>query len=416
MSGMRLEEAMDFIEENDVKFIRLAFCDYYGNHKNVSIMPDEFLKAVSMGEPFDSFRIYGFDDQEHQDLFLKPDLSTLCILPWRPQEGRVVRFYCDIVDSEGVPYSHDPRKILQDAISECRSMGFKPNIGLNSEFYLFRTDEEGNPTNIPWDRGGYFDIAPLDRGENIRREICLTMEEMGIQPCTSHHETGPGQNEIDFAEDSALHTADNFITYKNVVGAVSARNGIYASFAPKPIPEESGNGLHVKVSLLKDGENLWKADEEMANAFTAGVLNRMRDITLFLNTERESYERFGQNEAPKYITWSVRNRSRLLRMQMSEGMRNGFILRSPDSGINPYIAFSMILKAGLAGIKNHEILPDPLEKSSRYISEEERSSYTKLPLSLDEAIDCAKNSTFIAEDEGLKGLADRFIHLLKEKD
>ena len=409
---MTVDEVMEFIEENDVKFIRLAFCDYFGNQKNVSVMPDELQKAAERGEPFDSFRIAGFDDANVQDLFLRPDLSTMCILPWRPQEGRVLRFYCDVVTADGQEYALDPRKLLKDTIEECKKLDFKPRIGLNSEFYLFRTDDEDNPTLIPWDNGSCYDIAPLDRGENIRREICLTMEEMGITPEKSYHENGPGQNEIDFEDDSALHTADNFITYKNVVGAVSARNGIFASFAPKPLQDESGNGLHVKVTLLRSGKNLREEDPDMAEYFTAGVLNRMRDITVFLNTQPESYLRFGQGEAPKYITWSMQNRSRLLRIPVENGKPVGFLLRSPDSGINPYIAFTMIIRAGLAGIKNHEKLPAPVDRSMRLMSDEEKSGFEKLPLTMDEAIECAKGSDFINGDGDLSAISDRFLSLV----
>lgn len=412
MSEMTIEEVMEFIEENDVKFIKLAFCDFFGNQKNVSVMPDELKKAAERGEPFESFRIAGFDDQEYQNLLLRPDLSTMCILPWRPQEGRVIRFYCDIITPDGKPYYLDPRKILKDTIDECKKLDFKPRLGLNSEFYLFRTDEDDNPTLIPWDNGSCYDIAPLDRSENIRREICLTMEEMGVIPEKSYHECGPGQNEIDFEDDSALNTADNFITYKNVVGAISARNGVFASFAPKPLPDQSGNGLHVKVSLFRSGTNIAEIDPGLTEYFTAGVLNRMRDITLFLNTQPESYTRFGQGEAPKHITWSMQNRSRLLRVPVVNGKRVGFILRSPDSGINPYIAFTMIIRAGLAGIKNKEKLPAPMDRSMRYMSEEEKSSYEKLPLTMDEAIECATKSSFLSENEDIKALTERFLSVV----
>ena len=412
MSEISINEVMDFIEENDVKFIRLAFCDYFGNQKNISVMPEELKKAAERGEPFDSFRIAGFDDPDCQDLFLRPDLSTMCILPWRPQEGRVLRFYSDVVTADGSGYALDPRKLLKDTVTECKKMDFKPRVGLNSEFYLFRTDEEDNPTTIPWDHGTSYDIAPLDRGENIRREICLTMEEMGITPEKSYHESGPGQNEIDFEEDSTLHSADNFITYKNVVGAVSARNGIYASFAPKPLQDCSGNGLHIRMALFRGGVNLIDRDPAMAEAFTAGVLHRMRDITVFLNTQPESYLRFGQGEAPKHITWSMQNRSRLLRIPVINGKRTGFILRSPDSGINPYIAFTMIIKAGLSGIENKERLPEPVERSMRYMTDEEKKAYDKLPLTLDEAVECAKNSSFIGSDEALKRVSERFLSVV----
>ncbi|XME03440.1 glutamine synthetase family protein [Lachnospiraceae bacterium C1.1] len=412
MPEMSVSEVMDFIEENDVKFIKLAFCDYFGNQKNISVMPDELTRVIKNGKKFDSFRIAGYDDPLSRDLFLKPDLSTMCILPWRPQEGRVIRFYCDIITANGDPCPLDPRILLKETIKECQEYNLRPRIGLNSEFYLFRTDEDGNPTNIPWDKGGYCDIPPLDRSENIRREICLTMEEMGIRPETSHHENGPGQNEIDFEEDTALNSADNFITYKNVVNAISARNGIFASFAPKPLLDESGNGLHVKLSLFKDGDNLWDKDAAMAESFTAGVLSRMRDITVFLNTQTESYDRFGLGEAPKYITWSVQNGSKLLRIPEVNGKKVGMILRSPDSGINPYLAFSVILKAGMEGIRQGEKLPEAVDVSSPYISEEEKDNYQQLPLSLFEAKESAKNSKFIFNDDKLKAIAGKLLDIL----
>ncbi len=412
MSEMSVNEVMDFIEENDVKFIKLAFCDYFGNQKNISVMPDELSRIIKHGKKFDSFRIAGYNDPLSRDLFLKPDLSTMCILPWRPQEGRVIRFYCNIINADGEKCPLDPRILLKETVKECLEFNFRPRFGLNSEFYLFRTDDDGNPTDIPWDKGGYCDIPPLDRSENIRREICLTMEEMGIRPEASHHEAGPGQNEIDFEADSALNTADNFITYKNVVSAISARNGIFASFAPKPLADECGNGLHLKISLFRDGENLWTADSAAAESFAAGILSRMRDITVFLNTQAESYDRFGQGEAPKYITWSVQNGSKLLRIPEINGVRDGFILRSPDSGINPYLAFAVILKAGMEGIRNSEKLPAAVDVSSLDIAEDERKNYMLLPLSLSEAKEDAKNSDFIHSDEKLKKIADKFLEVL----
>lgn len=414
MADRTIDEILNFVEENDVKFIRLAFCDIFGNQKNISIMPCELEKAFTTGINFDSFLVLGYDDPVYQDLFLLPDPSTLNILPWRPQQGRVVRFYCDVVLADGTPYPYDARKFLRDALAECSEMGFACRMGLKSEFYLFKTDEEGRPTQEPWDEGGYFDISPLDRGENIRREICLCLEEMGIQPESSHHENGPGQNEIDFRASDAMSTADNFITYKNVVSAISERNGVYASFAPKPIRGKSGNGLHMKVSLFRKGVNLEEVDPQMSKSFMAGVFNRMRDITLFLNPQVESYERFGENEAPKYITWSAQNRSRLMRVPVVHGKTAGFILRSPDSGINPYVAFGMVVRAGLEGVKNKETLPPPVDVSMRTLSKEERDGYDKLPASLQEAVSCARESAFLKESPCRK-VAGRFMEVIEQQ-
>ncbi len=414
MSSYTVDEVLEFVEDNDVKFIRLAFCDIFGNQKNISIMPQELNEALNQGIHFDSFLILGFDDPVYQDLYLKPDPGTLSVLPWRPQQGRVIRFYCDVVTPDGTPYPYDARKFLQDTLQECANIGFSCRIGLKSEFYLFKTDEEGLPTSEPWDQGGYMDIAPLDRGENIRREICLCLEEMGIQPKESHHEAGPGQNEIDFKTSDALGTADNYITYKNVVGAIASRNGVYASFAPKPIKGKSGNGLHMKISTWKNGVNLDSVDPEFTASFMAGVYNRMKDITLFLNTQAESYERFGENEAPKYITWSAQNRSRLLRVPIVHGKRTCFVLRSPDSGINPYLAFAMVIQAGLAGIRGKEKLPLPLDKDSRHVTQEElQDKYEKLPESLAEAVTIAKNSEFL-QNSVCKDMANHFIEVVEQ--
>ncbi|MCQ2519747.1 MAG: glutamine synthetase family protein [Lachnospiraceae bacterium] len=413
MSNYTVEEVMEFVEDNDVKFIRLAFCDIFGNQKNISIMPQQLREAFDMGMHFDSFLILGYDDPVYQDLFLKPDPGTLSVLPWRPQQGRVIRFYCDVVTPDGVPYPYDARKFLQDTLQECADLGFSCRIGLKSEFYLFKTDEEGRPTDEPWDQGGYMDISPLDRGENIRREICLCLEEMGIQPKESHHEAGPGQNEIDFKTSDALGTADNYITYKNVVGAIAARNGVYASFAPKPIKGKSGNGLHMKVSTWRNGVNIDDVDPQFTANFMAGVLHRMKDITVFLNTQAESYERFGENEAPKYINWSAQNRSRLLRVPIVNGKKTCFVLRSPDSGINPYLAFAMVIQAGLAGIRGKETLPPPLDIDSRHASEEQKEKYEKLPLSLAEAVDIAKKSQFLQNGK-CKDMANHFIEVVEK--
>ena len=415
MTGYTTQEAIEFVEENDVKFIRLAFCDIFGHHKNVSILPGELKKAFEVGIPFDAFRVAGYFDPVYQDLLLVPDPATLSVLPWRSQQGLVIRFYCDVVTAEGKAFPYDARYFLKQALSDCKAMGFTCHMGIRSEFYLFKTDDDGNPTDTPWDNGGYFDISPLDRGENMRREICLCLEEMGLRPESSHHESGPGQNEIDFKQADALRTADHFVTYKNVVTSIAARNGGYASFEPKPIEGKSGNGLHLKIELFEENELMDKANPARAESFMAGVLNRMREITVFLNTSKDSYLRFGENEAPKYITWSTQNRSRLMRVPVERGEKAGFILRSPDSGLNPYLAFAMIIYAGLEGIKKNEQLPPPVDKSIMLCDKKERESVGKLPLSLTEAIEWAKGSDFLKQPK-LLDIAQRFIELSEERE
>ena len=300
-------EVLQFIEENDVKFIRLGFCDLFGIQKNLSIMPNQLLEAFEHGISFDASAIRGFREVKESDLLLFPDPSTLTVLPWRPGPGRVVRFFCDIKNPDGSPFAHDSRYLLKKVVQRCKSRGYVCKIGAECEFYLFKTDENGDPTDITLDGGGYLDISPLDKGENIRREICLNLEEMGINPESSHHEQGPGQNEIDFQYSDALACADNLLTFKSVVKAIAARNGYFASFMPKPLPQEAGSGLHVNISLEKNGLNIFKdfvdGRQGITDSFIAGILERTPEITLFLNPLCNSYERFGSFEAPKYVSW-----------------------------------------------------------------------------------------------------------------
>jgi glutamine synthetase len=429
MAGYTREEALEYVRENDIKFIRLAFCDIYGTHKNVSIMPEELEKAFDVGVGFDSFKIDGFDDPLYRSLLLVPDPSTLNTLPWRPQQGGVIRFYCDVVTNDGKPFPYDARKFLRDTLKECKENGFSVRLAIRSEFYLFKTDDSGNPTDITWDNGGYYDIAPDDRGENIRREICLCLEEMGLHPVISYHESGPGQNEIDFKGDDALRSAEHFFTYKNVVTSVSARNGIYASFSPKPIKGKSGNGLHLQIRLHQAGVDMDDIDPEITRHFMAGILNRMRDITVFLNTTSESYLRFGENEAPRFISWTESNLSSLIRVSIVGGKKEGFVLRSPDSEINPYLAYSMIIQAGIEGIKNGEELTAPEEsgKAGKTAPEEsgkagksglhkaEDQELTQLPMTIEEAVQCAKNSEFL-KNEKRALITERFIEKIEQRE
>ena len=409
-----VREVLQFIKENDVKFIRLAFCDLFGTQKNISIMPNELERAFKEGVSFDASVIKGFADVSKSDLLLFPDPTTLSVLPWRPQQGRVVRFFCDIRTPEKEKFIYDSRDILRNTIKKCITKGYTPYIGTECEFYLFKTDEEGEPTMVTHDKGGYFDIAPIDKGENIRREICLCLEEMGISPESSHHEQGPGQNEIDFKYSDSLTAADNFITFKSVVKAIAARNGLFASFMPKPIADNSGNGLHINLSLSKNGTNIFennnKWEQENVQGFIAGILSKAKEITAFLNPLVNSYERFGKFEAPKYISWSHQNRSQLIRIPAATGEKTRIELRSPDSAINPYIAFSLIIGAGLYGIENSIKLPEAINENLYTASDEILKNIDTLPESLEEALSIAKNSDFIKEIIGQEVL-DRYIEL-----
>ncbi len=391
-------EALQFVEENDVKFIRLAFCDIFGRQKNISIMPKELPRAFESGISFDASAIRGFMNVEESDLFLVPEAGTISILPWRPSHGRVMRFFSNIKHPDGTPFEGDGRYILKKAVQQCANMGYVCKIGTECEFYLFETDEKGNPTAQPHDHGTYCDIAPLDRGENVRREICLTLEEMGLLPESSHHEQGPGQNEIDFQYSDAMTAADNLVTFRSAVKVVAARNGLYASFMPKPIPGKSGSGMHTNISLSKNGENIFRAENgeysPEAKSFIAGIMEKIPEITLFLNPTTNSYARFGEFEAPKYITWSHQNRSQLVRIPAATGEFSRMELRSPDLSCNPYLAFSLLIHAGLEGIKEHKTLSAP-SNYNLYEHDVFMEGLMPLPKNLGEAIVCAEKSKFL---------------------
>ena len=392
-----IAEILEFVEENDIKFIKLQFCDIFGEMKNISIMSSQLRKAFMDGISFDASSIKGFLNIEESDLFLFPDPSTLTILPWRPQEGRVARFFCYIKTPEGEIFEGDSRKVLENTVKEFWELGYTAKIGPECEFYLFKTDDEGEPILIPHDTAGYFEVAPFDKGENIRREICLTLEEMGLKPETSHHESGPGQNEIDFKYDDALISADNSITFKNVIKTIASLNGLHASFMPKPIINKSGSGLHINLSIEKEDKNIFHNDgvhSVEAESFIAGIMDRMREITAILNPTINSYKRFGAFEAPKYITWSHKNRSQLIRIPASTGMYSRMELRSADNTCNPYLAFALLIHAGMEGIKKKKVLPKAVE-GNLYNMQIERLE--KLPMTLKEALDEMSKSQFVKD-------------------
>lgn len=351
------QDVIQFILENDVKFIRLAFCDLYGTHKNVSIMPASLEQAFTKGIAFNPNAIEGFSDGAKDDLRLFPLPATLHILPWRPQQGRVVRFYCTIKTADEQPFLFDGHHLLKTVIRRCRNLGYRAKFSTKSEFYLFKTDDDGNPTRTTLDEGGYYDIAPLDKGENVRREICLSLEQMGISPTSSHHEKGPGQNEIDFPSNDPLTCAQDFLTYKSVVKAIGAQNGLFASFMPKPFMNRSGSGLHIGIALFKNGINLFDQTHSPitpeAESFMEGILTHTPAITAILNPTINSYSRFGSFEAPTTVCWNHDGREHLMRLLNQEGEHSHLDFRSPDGTINPYFAFALILSAGLDGIEQH---------------------------------------------------------------
>ncbi len=386
------QEIMQYILEDDVKFIRLAFCDVYGKMKNISIMPSELERAFEYGIAIDASAIPGFGDEtSHCDLLLHPDPDTLSVLPWRPEHGKVVRMYCSITYPDGTPFECDTRSLLIGAVREAKESGYTFSFAAEQEFYLFRLDENGEPTDIPCDNAGYMDIAPEDSGENIRREICLTLEQMEIRPESSHHEEGPGQNEIDFRYSDPVTAADNAMTFRNVVKTVAARNGLHADFRPKPIPNRPGSSFHVHISLeTADGE-------DHMSCMIAGILDKVAEMTAFLNPTDNSYERLVSPAAPKYISWSEGNRAQILRVSRASGHNKKAELRSPDPSVNPYIAFALIIRACMYGIEYALPLPEAAGTDPHAAPPAPETMLKRIPRSLKEARAAASNSLFIRE-------------------
>lgn len=385
------EEVLEYIREEDVKFIRLAFCDVFGRQRNIAVMASELERAFDVGIAFDASAIDGFGGEIRSDLFLRPDPGTLTQLPWRPQHGGVAHMFCDIACPDGSPFVGDTRHVLKQAVRAAKEQGYAFRIGSEIEFYLFKLDEAGDPTRIPYDNAGYMDIAPADKGENIRREICLTLERMGILPETSHHESGPGQNEIDFRHADPLAAADNAVTFKAVVRTIAAQYGLWADFSPRPLEDKDGSGMHINLSAFGEGK------PDPMPQLIAGILNRAREMTLFLNPVKNSYERLGRDKAPRFITWSPENRSQLIRIPAAEGELRRLELRSPDPAANPYLAFALVIYAGLEGLRLGLEPPKPTNVNILAAGDTRPRGVDQLPRTLGAAVSAAAGSEFIHE-------------------
>ena len=380
------QEVMQYVQEEDVKFVRLAFCDLFGVQKNISIVSGELARAFTYGIAFDASAIAGFGGETRSDLLLHPEPETLMVLPWRPEHGKVVRMFSSITHPDGRPFACDSRRILKKAVEDARGAGYKFSFGAEQEFYLCKLDEKGEPTKIPSDHAGYMDIAPDDSGENVRREICLTLEQMGIQPESSHHEEGPGQNEIDFRYSDALTAADNAMTFQTVVKTVARRNGLWADFSAKPFADKPGNGFHINISVkAADGS-------DPLSHVIAGIMERIGEMTAFLNPTENSYARFGKDKAPRYISWSNENRSQLVRIPAAVGEYRRAELRSPDPFANPYLAFALMIYAGLYGIENRLELPPAVDCN---LLQTGAAGLRQLPMDLHAACKAARDSAFI---------------------
>lgn len=382
-------EVLQYMQEENIKFIRLEFCDVFGKQKNISIVPQELPRAFEQGIAIDASAISGFGDESHSDLFLHPDTDTLMLLPWRPEHGRVVRMFCSISYPDGTPFECDTRSLLKKAVQTAKQNGYQFFFGAEQEFYLFHLDENGNPTKTPYDNASYMDISPEDKGENIRREVCLTLEQMGILPESSHHEEGQGQNEIDFRYSDPLTAADNSMTFQTAVKTIAGLNGVFADFSPKPLENQAGNGFHINMSVKSsDGT-------DNMDSMIAGILFKISDMTVFFNPTPDSYKRFGSHKAPKYISWSSENRSQLIRVPAAIGIYRRAELRSPDPSANTYLAFALMIHAALEGIQNKLVLPPPVDINLYKADDNTLKNFRQLPKDFKSACMVAANSDFI---------------------
>jgi glutamine synthetase, type I len=398
------QEILKMVKDDDVEFIRLQFTDMFGNLKNVAITTGQLEKALNNQCMFDGSSIEGFVRIEESDMYLYPDLDTYVTFPWRPQQGKVARFICDVYTTNNQPFEGDPRYILRKVIKEATDMGYTFDVGPEIEFFLFHMEEDGQPTTMTHEKAGYFDLGPLDFGENARRDIVLTLEDMGISVEASHHEVSPAQHEIDIRYSDALSTADNITTFKLVARTIAKRHGLHATFMPKPKFGVDGSGMHVNMSLKKDGKNIFDDPSDKlglsteAYQFMAGIIKHIKGITAIANPLINSYKRVVPNfEAPVYIAWSASNRSPLIRIPAGRGSFARIELRCPDPSANPYLTLAVCLAAGLDGIKNKLTPPPSVDRNIFALTAEERFTLgvERLPEDLSEAISELEKNDFI---------------------
>jgi glutamine synthetase len=413
------EDILRIAKEENVRFIRLQFTDLLGTIKNVEIPVSQLEKALDNKMMFDGSSIEGYVRIEESDMYLYPDLSTWVVFPW-VAEDRIARLICDIYLPDGRPFAGDPRGILKSVLLEAEEMGFTAmNVGPEPEFFLFKTDENGNPTMELNDQGGYFDLAPMDLGENCRREIVLTLEEMGFEIEASHHEVAPGQHEIDFKYADAIKAADQIQTFKLVVKTIARQHGLHASFMPKPLFGVNGSGMHCHQSLFNGSTNMFYDESDKlglsatARHYMAGILRHARAFAAITNPTVNSFKRLVPGyEAPCYVAWSASNRSPMIRIPASRGLSTRVEVRNPDPAANPYLALAVMLKAGLDGIKNKMQLPPPTDRNIYVMSEEEREDQgiPSLPLDLKIALDELLRDDVICDALGEHALS-HFVEL-----
>ncbi len=404
------EDIIRVVREEGIEFIRLQFTDIFGMLKNVAITASQIEKAVNNQCMFDGSSIEGFVRIDESDQYLYPDLKSFRIFPWRPSQGKVARLICDVYNTDGTPFVGDPRYVLKRVIEKASAMGFdRFNVGPEAEFFLFQTDDEGKPTTKTNDEAGYFDLGPLDHGESTRREICMALEQMDFEIEASHHEVAEGQHEIDFKYAEALHAADNIMTFKLAVKTLAQKNGLHATFMPKPIFGVAGSGMHTNMSLFKDGKNAFYDPDDprglskTAYSFIAGLLLHVRGMAAVTNPLVNSYKRLVPGyEAPCYLAWSASNRSALIRIPASRGQGTRVELRSPDPACNPYLAFAVCLAAGLDGIEKGLTPPAEITENIYAMDAAARGAHgiESLPGSLEEALRALEDDPLILDALG----------------
>lgn len=411
------DDIVRLVKEEDVEFIRLQFTDMFGNLKNIAITANQLDKALDNRCMFDGSSIEGFVGIEESDMYLHPDLSTLEIFPWRPQQGKVARMICDIYRPDGTPFEGDPRFVLKRAIKEAADMGYTFEVGPECEFFLFDTDENAMPTTGTHEQAGYFDIGPLDGGENARRDVVMTLEDMGLIIEASHHESAPAQHEIDLRYDEALTMADNIMTFKLAVRTIAKRHGLHATFMPKPKFGVNGSGMHINMSLHREGRNLFEDRSDPnglsreAYYFIGGLMKHIKGMAAITNQLVNSYKRLVPGyDAPVYIAWSTTNRSPLIRIPAERDGSTRIELRSPDSAANPYLTLAVCLKAGLDGIANRIEPPGSVDCNIYAMTEQERleQGIESLPGTLMGAVEELKRDPFILDVLG-KHVAEKYI-------
>ena len=412
---MTKKEIFAIVEEEDVEFIRLQFTDIFGTLKNIAITASQLEDAMENRILFDGSSVKGFAPIEDSDLYLHPDLSTFCIFPWRPQQGKVARFICNIHRTDGSVFEADPRAVLLDAYDKARQLGLNIFIEAECEFFLLNTDDKGEVSLNVKEKASYFDIGPLDMSENIRRDIVLTLEEMGIKIKSSHHEIAKAQHEIDFTDQDALKCADAIQTFRMAVKTLAKRHGLSASFMPKLFENENGSGMHFKISAFDDnGKNIFEDNAMLsskAKSTIAGILHYARELSLINNPLVNSYKRLKPNfDAPVYVSWSSNsNRSALLRIPTERNNQIKLELRSPDSATNPYLCIAMLIYSILDGIENNMELEDAINEN---MYSGKNYNIKKLPDTLSEAIDEFENSNFVKEKLGAQ-IFDEYIEAKK---